>query len=225
MGKWKCGKCSKLLSSKQSAINHINVIHEDEANTIKFVRVNSDECPASNRAGNSSSAKNQNAYKFFAPVADVFSNGNTKELYWGARGNAQKSSISDVHSPLKDPNLSTGLESSSQVIGTVAMPSSTQRFPVTSSFNPPFKVPLQLSSCDVSDMSLAATSTIDNNIISSPSSYVDDGSNLSTSPTASFISHNKKLKTRGHCGSEECVGCNRQPCGECYNCLHKRETR
>ena len=89
MGQWKCGKCSKLLSSKQSAINHINVIHEDEANTIKIVRVNSQEYPASNRAENSFSAKHQNAYKFFAPVADVFSHGNTKELYWGARGNAQ----------------------------------------------------------------------------------------------------------------------------------------
>ena len=32
-------------------------------------------------------------------------------------------------------------------------------------------------------------------------------------------------KVRGHCGSQECVGCNREPCQTCYNCLHKKETR
>ena len=33
------------------------------------------------------------------------------------------------------------------------------------------------------------------------------------------------FKTRGHCGSTDCPGCNREPCESCYNCLHKRETR
>ena len=33
------------------------------------------------------------------------------------------------------------------------------------------------------------------------------------------------FKTRGHCGSTDCLGCNREPCESCYNCLHKRETR
>ena len=33
------------------------------------------------------------------------------------------------------------------------------------------------------------------------------------------------LKTRGHCGKEDCEGCKKQPCGVCHNCLNKRKTR
>ena len=33
------------------------------------------------------------------------------------------------------------------------------------------------------------------------------------------------VRTRGHCGLEECEGCNTEPCGSCYHCLHRRETR
>lgn len=33
------------------------------------------------------------------------------------------------------------------------------------------------------------------------------------------------LRTRGHCGRQECEGCNRVPCGSCYNCLNKRKKR
>ena len=32
-------------------------------------------------------------------------------------------------------------------------------------------------------------------------------------------------KTRGHCGYSDCQGCNREPCGFCYNCIHKKEIR
>ena len=31
--------------------------------------------------------------------------------------------------------------------------------------------------------------------------------------------------TRGHCGVQGCVGCNREPCGTCQNCIHKKEKR
>ena len=34
-----------------------------------------------------------------------------------------------------------------------------------------------------------------------------------------------KIKTRGHCGMEDCPGCNRPACGSCYNCEHKKEIR
>ena len=29
--------------------------------------------------------------------------------------------------------------------------------------------------------------------------------------------------TRGHCGLQGCVGCNREPCGTCQHCIHKKE--
>ena len=32
-------------------------------------------------------------------------------------------------------------------------------------------------------------------------------------------------KTRGHCGDINCTGCNRKPCGNCYNCEHKSQVR
>ena len=32
-------------------------------------------------------------------------------------------------------------------------------------------------------------------------------------------------KVRGHCGYQECEGCNRDPCEKCYNCLLKKEKR
>ena len=32
-------------------------------------------------------------------------------------------------------------------------------------------------------------------------------------------------RVRGHCGNQECEGCNREPCETCYNCLHKKEKR
>ena len=32
-------------------------------------------------------------------------------------------------------------------------------------------------------------------------------------------------KTRGHCGDPDCAGCNREPCGTCINCIHKKQRR
>ena len=32
-------------------------------------------------------------------------------------------------------------------------------------------------------------------------------------------------KTRGHCEDPDCVGCNKEPCGSCQNCLNKKEKR
>ena len=55
---------------------------------------------------------------------------------------------------------------------------------------------------------------------------------LATSPSSNqlhTISVDPKavlpFKTRGHCGEVDCVGCNREPCGSCYNCLHKSEVK
>ena len=33
------------------------------------------------------------------------------------------------------------------------------------------------------------------------------------------------VKTRGHCGQDDCVGCNTEPCGVCYRCVNERKIR
>ena len=42
------------------------------------------------------------------------------------------------------------------------------------------------------------------------------------------LSHNSfpaPVKTRGHCGQDDCVGCNTEPCGACYRCVNKLKIR
>ena len=49
------------------------------------------------------------------------------------------------------------------------------------------------------------------------------GQGHSVASTTTFEVPYKRV--RGHCGDQDCIGCNREPCGSCYNCLHKREKR
>jgi hypothetical protein len=45
------------------------------------------------------------------------------------------------------------------------------------------------------------------------------------SPSATIKTVTVPNKTRGHCGNPECAGCNREPCGTCINCIHKKQRR
>ena len=53
------------------------------------------------------------------------------------------------------------------------------------------------------------------------------GPTVSVQPTHS-VQHRTftvPYNTRGHCGLQGCVRCNREPCGTCQNCIHKKEKR
>ena len=47
----------------------------------------------------------------------------------------------------------------------------------------------------------------------------------SPSASATIRTFTVPNKTRGHCGNPECAGCNRDPCGTCINCIHKKQRR
>ena len=185
MSKWKCCKCGKVLSSKQSAINHINVVHGDiEPNTLKIKRLKDDECPLSARLENLPSVKNKKAYSFFSPIADAFSDENGKELCWGARGKAQKSLLDDTDSSRDEHDLPAA---PSPLQGSATLPSPNQRhsgFVFGQSFNPPFKTPLNTVPSICTEFS--STSSNDNKL--SAPSMIPVESNISTAPSSSYSS-------------------------------------
>ena len=49
--------------------------------------------------------------------------------------------------------------------------------------------------------------------------------NSKSVPSAISKTFKVPYKTRGHCGDQDCSGCNREPCGLCQNCIHKKERR
>ena len=235
--KWKCNLCEKLLSSKQNAAKHTKAVHNDSSITISCIK----EDISSGRKITSNNAQ-VTAPNYFSGLNNVFSNNELVEDFsWGSR--AEKNmSLPEVSEELTVQGINTSsLEHITVMELSEAGPSSSSG----PQFRPPFKTSYmsrevavnlpQPDSHDICETNSIESDTI-RNIGSMETLDMNANSNLDLAASSSDDIINEDIvppvqltvtvsKRRGHCGSSSCVGCNRKPCGSCYNCLNKRLVR
>ena len=264
--KWRCRECGKLLSSKQTALKHIDIFHktvdpsEGESVTKVKVQVKEKEYKEGNQnIENPSTTKK--AFGFFAPLTNIFNNDSLVEGFsWGEKKKAPDKNDNAVVSTSQGQGLDSILNisnqdelnfdfSTSEAIIAAADSEETTfdiLFPSSkkSTARPTFVPPI-LQVCDIPKTALDKTINdldIESPALSPQSLEVEcdlpgvrDDPGCSTPPThlpyhttdiiLSPTSLTVPVKTRGHCGKDDCVGCNTQPCGVCYRCLNKRKIR
>ena len=261
--KWKCGMCGKKLSSKQTAVKHIEVIHKDT--DIPISREKSVESTP-NQVTNKISNKKKNVCSYFSGLSNVFSSGNFVEDFdWTfekkKKGNDEKGKYSADKScssneknettaraqfvpPFKD-NVPSRADQPIQVCNGDSSASNAQ--PVYSDEND--RIPSNTNIVESVAFSTAEyghegilSGTTDGEMCSTSLDFLatdcyENGNASINSDIYSHLSsekdvdmgqeetHGHVVKTRGHCGDRTCLGCNREPCGSCLNCIHKRKKR
>ena len=252
--KWRCGICEKLLASKQTALKHLALVHKTDDHSVGVAKVQVQETNNENKVTKenqgSTTAKNK-AYGFFAPLTNIFNDENMVEGFsWGDKtkksdqnDNFVASSSSNVESDLDisetivdaaDSDLATTENVFSNKKSTTTRPTFVP--PILPVFHPPRNI-LDQTISDFPDISYLQSFEIDptldrtveahsNNSSSPPEQLTEVSPHSDSVSDSNTLSYNTvPLKTRGHCGREDCVGCNREPCGVCFNCLNKRKIR
>ena len=89
--KWRCRECGKLLSSKQTALKHIDIFHKtvdpSEGESVTKVKVQVKEKEYKEGTQNiENPSTTKKAFGFFAPLTNIFNNDSLVEGFsWGEK--------------------------------------------------------------------------------------------------------------------------------------------
>ena len=240
--RWKCRVCGKVVSSKQTAQNHVKVIHPSCDQTVSnILKVNVEVTEKLIKKEKVTSKlkntpKTKKAVSFSTQLSEAFKD---KSLFESFSLNNKKSkhtldNNTSVSSDRDGVGQSLGQETSRGADGSLP-PHDT--LPPHGSLPPPDSLPphgvekapqpVLLVTHTTKTVTDHQPDSLDNLI---GAQQIDPTTLTGHSIFTPVLGSNPKgfrapFKTRGHCGDVTCSGCNRSSCGTCYNCLHKKEVK
>jgi len=246
--KWICGVCHKSLSSKQMVVNHLMKLHPTADNK-NFTRIRTADEDYDNNKQSYERMKptKKTAYSSFSKLHNIFSNENLYEKlelypkklkdpgneYVVDREDADdiepRNEDSEYLNDNTDDNFQIGDDGIGDSLNTIT--GSYQNLSISPP-SPPFQVDDLLSTGNgfssnltfVSDSNSQVLSYNEENTeidisVSNHAGGISDSDVNSLRPTKAVKDvFQTPFKVRGKCG---CVKCSTDPCGSCYNCLHK----
>ena len=231
--KWRCRICEKLLASKQTALKHLVLVHKSDDHIDSVIKVQVQETNNENKVTKENpkgppTVKNK-AYGFFAPLTNIFNDENMVEGFsWGDK--SKKSDQND--NSVASSSLDVGLDLSEAIVDAAESDlttfenvfsnkkSNTARPTFVPPILPEFHLPRNVLDQTISDfpdispgpafiqsleIDPTLDSTVDGKSYNHPPDKLPEESphSKSDSTTPSFTTI--PLKTRGHCGREDCA--------------------
>ena len=205
--RWKCQICGKIVSSKQNVVSHIQVLHPDCDKTLSNIcKVQINVTDKKAKQPKDKSSLNKKSVAFSTQLSKGFSDSRALFEYLSF-GKAKPA-------PAKVSNGS-GPSTGGGVIPAESESDHGHGGGVGSGATPPRSQSVtQPGAESVKNPSLSGTNH--------EPEHFNPTTSLSNPRVHGF---HTPFKTRGHCGDNACTGCNRSPCGSCYNCQHKKEVK
>lgn len=246
--RWKCRVCGKVVSSKQTAQNHVKVIHPSCDQTVSnILKVNVEVTEKLIKKEKVTSKlkntpKTKKAVSFSTQLSEAFKDKslfesfslNNKKSKQTLDNNTSVSSVRDGVGQSLGQETSRGADDSLPPHDTLPPHGSLpphDTLPPHGVEKAPQPVLPTLPSRLVTHTTKTVTDhqpdSLDNLI---GAQQIDPTALTGHSIFTPVLGSNPKgfrapFKTRGHCGDVTCSGCNRSSCGTCYNCLHKKEVK
>ena len=239
--KWKCNHCSKLLSSKQTVLYHLKVVHSDADLPSSFSKVILDsENEDIRKKSKINTVSKGKAFRYFSALDNLFNDDSILESFQMGQSSRQRSngsvdtslSVENQHvsandSPVKQPQLDVSIDSSQNDSVHLTPPDYVSDITFSCETLPDIDTllqPIQSTSTFSDGRDKSAAGQLVSN--SSTTNNISQVSAVSEPGRSKVVKAFKPpFKTRGHCDDPDCEGCKTEPCGICDNCLHKKERR